>query len=104
MEIVLGIATVIGGIAAILFFCDIYKKRRQWQEVEKVVNSNWWESSELKKNLKAQGYKFRWSNADAVEQQRSIGYEIIYEEDNSNKKKYKLINRSGQVLIGKINR
>ncbi len=45
---ILGIATVLGGIAAIGYFRDKWKEKQQWTEQEKIVNPNWWESSDLK--------------------------------------------------------
>ena len=101
MEIVLAIATMLGGVSAVWYFWDKYRRNREWREKEKVVNSNWWESSELKRTLEARGFKFRWSNRDRIEERKQSGYELIYEEDKINRTRYVLVNSSGQVLIGK---
>ena len=103
MGIVLAIATILGGIAAVWYFWDKYQRNREWSEKEKVVNSNWWESSELRHTLKARGFKFRWSNRDRIEERKQRGYELIYEEDKTNRTSYILVNSRGQVLIGKRN-
>lgn len=97
---ILGIATVLGGIAAVVYFFDKSRDKQQWSEKEKEVNSEWWESSELKKRYEEIGYKdFRWSNSDRVAKQITEGKEIVYEIDEENRVKYKLVNKSGQVLV-----
>jgi hypothetical protein len=101
MEIFLAIATILGGVSAVWYFWDKYWCNREWREKEKVVNSNWWESSELKHTLEARGLKLRWSNRDRIEERKEKGYEIIYEEDKTNRTRYILVNSSDQVLIGK---
>ena len=99
MEIALNIATLLGGIVALWF---LYEKFFIIEAKEKFVNNSWWESSRLNKKLTAKGYSFRWSNPQAVEERVSNGYEIIYEKTLLTK--HKLINSSGQVLIGKKNK
>jgi len=101
MKIILAIATILGGIAAIWFFLDRYREKDKWHEKDKIVDSTWWESSELKKDYDAQRYTYRWSNSDKVEARKGSGYSIIYEEDKKDKIRYRLVNKSHQVLIGK---
>lgn len=97
---VLGIATILGGIAAIAYFIDKWRENRQWSVKEKEVNSAWWESSELKKQYEAKGCKdFAWSNSDRVAERVAEGKAIVYEIDEQDGVKYKLVNRSGQVLV-----
>jgi cell division septal protein FtsQ len=96
MEIVLAVATILGGIVAIWF---LWEKFFLQKLIEKEVNNSWWEASPLKQSLEKEGYSFRWSNAESVEDRLNNGYKIIYEKTLF--KKYKLVNKSGQVLIGK---
>ena len=97
---VLGIATVLGGIAAVLYFRDKWLERNHWTEQDKPVNSAWWEESDLKKAYQAKGYTtFRWSDSDRVAERLSGGMKIVYEIDEANKIKYRLVNSSGQVLL-----
>ncbi len=97
---ILGIATVLGGIAAIGYFRDKWRERQQWTENEKVVNTNWWESSDLKTQYETNGYKdFGWSNADRLSERIAEGKEIVFETDEENRTKYRLVNKSGQVLV-----
>jgi len=106
MEIILVIATILGGIAAIWFFYDKYSGKNEFSVENKTVNNTWWESSDLKKSLEADGYnKFAWSNSDRVEERIDEGYEVIFDEDKDkdNKIRYKLVNKSAQVLIGRKN-
>jgi hypothetical protein len=97
---ILGIATVLGGIAAIGYFLDKWRERRQWTENEKVVNTNWWESSDLKTQYENNGYRdFGWSNADRLAERIAEGKEVVFETDEENRTKYRLVNKSGQVLV-----
>lgn len=97
---VLGIATLLGGFAAVAYFRDKCREKQQWSEQEKKVNSAWWEASELKKQYEAKGCKdFGWSNSDRVSERVAEGKEIVYEIDKENRVKYRLVNKSGQVLV-----
>ena len=97
---ILVIATVLGGIAALVYFRDKWRSQQQWVEEKKEVNSAWWESSELKKQYEANGFKnFGWSNSDRVAERIAEGKAIVYEVDIDNRVKYKLVNSSGQVLM-----
>jgi hypothetical protein len=99
---VLGIATVLGGIAAVIYFVDKWKERSRFTEEDKQVTSAWWEASDLKREYEAMGFRsFGWSNADLVAERQAEGAEVIYEVDNGKKSKSRLVNRSGQLLIGR---
>ena len=98
----LGIATIIGGIAAIGYFRDKWREKNTWTENEKEVNSSWWESSTVKSEYEAQGFTgFGWSNSDKVAERIASGKEFVYEKDEENRIKYRLVNKSGQVLLCK---
>ncbi len=97
---ILAVATILGGIAAIGYFRDKWRAKQHLREEEKVVNSAWWESSNLKTEYEAKGYgSFAWSNSDKVEERVAFGKEIVYEVDEKHGVKYKLVNSSGQVLM-----
>lgn len=96
----LGIATLLGGIAAIGYFRDKWNDRLQWPEQEKIVSSIWWESSLLKSKYQETGCAhFAWSNRDRLAERIAEGMEVVLETDAANRIKYRLVNRSGQVLI-----
>jgi hypothetical protein len=102
MAWVLGVATILGGIAAILYFRDQWKGRNRLTEEDKEVTSAWWEASDIRKDYEAKGYRsFSWSNSDQVAERQVEGAEIIYLIDDERKVKFKLVNRSGQILIGR---
>ena len=115
MEIVLGLATILGGIAAAWYFIDKYRSRntsseadsglsetKQTNIAEKTINSTWWESSNLKTKLEAEGFKkFYWSDADRVEERKDSGYETVYDDQSDPTSKVILVNKSGQYLLGK---
>lgn len=97
---VLGIATLIGGIAAIGYFVDKWRAKAQWTEKDKEVNNAWWESSDLRKHYQDAGCgDFGWSNPERVAERLAAGKEGVYEIDEKNRIKYRLVNRSGQVLL-----
>lgn len=97
---ILAMATILGGIAAIGYLRDKWHGKQQWVEEDKRVNSAWWESSELKKQYEAKGYKdFSWSNSDRVAERITDGKQIVYEVDKEQRVKFKLVNSSGQVLM-----
>jgi len=96
----LGIATLLGGIAAILYFLDKWRAKRKWTEKDKEVDSAWWHSSELKKEYEAKRCKdFKWCNSDRVAARLQEGMTIVYEIDGETRTKYRLVNRSGQLLL-----
>ena len=97
----LGIATILGGIAAIVYFGDKWKDRNRFTEEDREITSAWWEASDLKKDYEANGFRsFRWSNADRVTERQDDGAEVIYLFDQPRRVKFRLVNRSGQVLVG----
>lgn len=97
---ILAIATIVGGVAAVGYFRDKWREKQRWTVEEKEVNSAWWESSELKKQYEADGFKdFSWSNSERVPERIAEGKEIVYELDKKDRIKYKLVNSSGQVLM-----
>jgi uncharacterized protein YjbI with pentapeptide repeats len=56
---------------------DKYRRKNEWYEKDKVVDTAWLESSNLKKNADAQGVTLRWSNLDKVDERKADGYSII---------------------------
>ena len=74
MEIILAIATILGGITAVWFIWDKSRKKKAWHEKDKIVDTSWWEISELKKRTDAQSITVRWSKPDKIEGRKAIGY------------------------------
>ena len=105
MAWVLGISTVLGGIAAIVYFRDRWKDRNRLTEEDKEVNSDWWNASDAKKDFERRGFQsFGWSNADRVAEREHEDAEVIYLVDKIGRVKSRLVNRNGQVLIGRKRR
>ena len=97
---ILGIATLIGGIAAIGYFVDKWRAKAEWIEKDKEVNSAWWESSDLRTQYQEAGCgDFGWSNPERVAERLAAGKEAVYKIDEKSRIKYRLVNRSGQVLL-----
>lgn len=80
-----------------------YKKKNDLTEEEKLINHNWPEKSGFLKEAKEKGYALKWSSPENVEERILDGYEIMYALDLENKKKYRLIDKSKALLMGKNN-
>ncbi len=84
---ILGIATVVGGVAAIGYFIDKWRAHRTPAvvtpppppiEKDKVVTSAWWDASDLRNAYIARGLEhFHWSNAESVPEREQQGYEVV---------------------------
>jgi len=97
---ILGIATVLGGVAALVYFSEKWRQSTRWTEKDKEVDSAWWEESVLKKDYEARGCThFGWSNSDRVAERLGQGSEVVQEVDKFNRIRYRLVNTSGQVLL-----
>ena len=69
-------------------------------EQGKVVTTAWWDASDLKKEYESRGLaSFRWSNVDRVPEREQQGYEVVYLDDAPANARYRIVNKSGQVLI-----
>lgn len=98
----LGVATILGGVAAVFYFRDKWQERNRLVEQDKEVTSAWWEASDLKKNYESRGFdSFGWSNSDRVAERQGEGAEVVYLIDDKRRLKCRLVNRSGQVLIAR---
>jgi len=99
MEIIVIIATLVGGIAGVWFLWEKFRPKDNIRIEDKIVDNAWWERSATKEGLAQKGYEFRWSNADKLASREQEGYQVIHEINGN--KKFRLVNRSGQVLICK---
>ena len=85
MPVVLAVATILGGIAAIWFFRD--KIAGWWQHGHVPdpppeigdVDLDYPDRSGLKARLEAEGYKIRWSREDNLAERFAEGWEIVIE-------------------------
>ena len=67
----------------------------------KLVTSAWWEASDLRKDYEGRGLShFHWSNADRVAEREQQGHEIVYLDDTHANVRFRIVNKSGQVLYG----
>lgn len=77
-------------------------KPRPPTQQDKLVTSAWWEASDLRKDYKGRGLNhFHWSNADRVPEREQQGHEIVYLDDANANICYRIVNKSGQVLMAK---
>ena len=69
---------------------------------DRLVTARWWENSKLRAEYEKRGInRFYWSNADAVAERQAEGYEFVFLDDAAENVRYRIINRSGQILMGK---
>lgn len=77
-------------------------KPRPPTQQDKLVTSAWWEASDLRTSYEARGFNhFYWSNADQVAEREQQGYEIVHFDDAKANIRYRIVNRSGQILVAK---
>jgi predicted lipoprotein len=103
MEIIAGIASVLGVITGLWFFIDKIRKPKTvitWREEEKIISSEWVELSGTKALWESKGFTLVWANNRNVEEYLLKGYILAIEENNEKLVKYKLVS-SGQVLMAK---
>ncbi len=67
----------------------------------KLVDINWPVTSGFGKEAEAAGYKISWSRPDMVASRELEGHEIMYEVNEKERTRRKLVLRDGLVLIGK---
>ena len=71
-------------------------------EKDKMVTTEWWNASDLRKDYESRGLKsFRWSDAARVPEREQQAFVVVYLEDAVAKIRYRIVNKSGQVLIAK---
>jgi len=69
---------------------------------DKLVTSTWWEASDVRKDYEGRGLNhFNWSNAERVPEREEQGHEIVYLDDATANIRYRIVNKSGQVLMAK---
>ena len=71
-----------------------------WDEEEKLVDSNWPVRSGFQKKAEAEGLKIAWSHPDRGASELA-GYWPVYEYDRFNQIRRKLVLSDGSVLVGK---
>ena len=99
------VAVVLAAVAIILHrkkdALDDAKPRQPTQR-DKLVTSPWWEASDLRKDYEGRGLNhFHWSNADRVPEREQQSHEIVYLDDMDANIRYRIVNKSGQVLMAK---
>jgi hypothetical protein len=71
-----------------------------WNEETKAVDMEYIHKSGLSEKLEKEGYKLYWSTFDKVASKKLDGWEIIYEIDEENRTKYRLVVNNEVILIG----
>jgi hypothetical protein len=84
------------------YICDVDDMDGlDWDEEEKLVDSNWPMRSGFQAKAEAEGLKIAWFPADRVASRDLAGYWPVYELDKFNQIRRKLVLSDGSVLVGK---
>lgn len=86
------------------FIYDLAKDLKayfKWEEEEKLIDSNWVKKSGFQDKAENDGLTLRWSNPDKIQTRMLDGYDVVYEIDESKRMRRRLVNKVGDVLIGK---
>lgn len=68
----------------------------------KLVTAAWWEASDLRKEYVGRGlHHFHWSNAERVAEREQQGHEIVQFDSVGTNIRYRIVNKSGQILMAK---
>lgn len=76
-------------------------KSKNLQNDDRTITNKWLIDSGFKTKLDSDGYDLRWTNPSKIPERQLLGYETMYQIDESNKKIYRLKNKSGDILLGK---
>ena len=69
---------------------------------DKLVTSAWWDASDLRKEYVGRGLNhFHWSSAERVAEREQQGHEIVYLDTVETNIRYRIVNKSGQVLMAR---
>lgn len=110
-----GYATAAGVVAAIFAILAIVLHRKKdafsapalpRQQTpfvaDKTVTPQWWDASDLRREYESRGLtRFYWSDVDRVPEREQQGYQIVYLDDTVGNNRFRIVNKSGQVLMAK---
>lgn len=69
---------------------------------DQLATSDWWETSDLRKEYVSRGLNhFDWSDAKRVAKLQQQGHEIVVLDDVEANIRYRIVNKSGEVLMAK---
>lgn len=77
------------------------KEYLTWKEQDKLVDSEWLTISGMEEKMNSKGFQLRLCRPDNVEARKLKGWEIVYDLDETNRIRYKLVAKDGSVLMGK---
>lgn len=72
----------------------------QWKDDDKKVDGEWLAASGFDKVCDEKGLVLRWAKEDHIETLKIGGYEVVREEDDAARVRYRIVNK-GLVLLGR---
>ena len=72
----------------------------QWQDEDKQVDGQWLAASGFEKVCDEKGLELRWVRTNHVETTKTKGYDVVLQEDDAARARYRIVNRD-TVLMGK---
>src|SRR5580765_4456725 len=76
------------------------KKLFEWKEEDKTVDRDWLTASGFDKVCEERGLALTWAPLARVETLKTKGYEVVFQEDDAARVRYRIVNRD-TVLMGK---
>jgi hypothetical protein len=73
----------------------------KWDEQVKLVDMSWPQKSGFEAEAEERGLQLRWSNPERLESRRLDGWDVVYEMDKQQRIRFRIENKSQQVLIAK---
>ncbi|MFM0603658.1 hypothetical protein PQR05_03900 [Paraburkholderia sediminicola] len=77
------------------------KDRLKWDEQEKQVDRDWLDKSGFEKHMIASGIDLYWSRPDSIATREFDGWSVLYELDQKNRIRNRLVRYDGTTLIGR---
>jgi len=77
------------------------KDRLKWEEREKEINGQWLDKSGFAKHLTDLGIKLYWSRPDSIPTLELDGWAVLYELDQKNRIRNRLVRYDGTTLLGR---
>ena len=89
-----------GAIGAVWTIGASVAKVFQWKEEDKEVDREWLSASGFDRECEARGLLLTWAPKNRVETIKTKGYEIVFQEDDAARVRYRIVRRD-TVLMGK---
>lgn len=77
------------------------KDHLKWGERTKEIDGQWLERSGFANHITAQGIRLFWSRPDSIATHELDGWSVVYELDQKERIRYRLVRYDGTTLLGR---